>query len=126
MGNMKLSANLRILARELTPPILWSSLKRVTKRPPPGVSLPDSPAIMDETIDYYAYASAYALHHLQARKPLKNMTLLSATARIFHLADYLALFDRAIHSTMVQTSCPAINDCQLDVRVACFSISRCH
>lgn len=91
---------LKKISREVTPPLVWNFLKQFKK------DSNKTEEIFPEIVDYYANASLFALEKLHARGKLSEMILFSLSARINHLADYIAIFSKVYHSTMVPTLIP--------------------
>jgi hypothetical protein len=86
---------LKGILRELTPPIRWRAAKKRAFAPPPPSSLILTPEELD-----------YALHRLTDHGRLSEMKLVCCTARMYHLADYAALFGTVYHSSMHETHWP--------------------
>ena len=94
--------------RDLTPPVIWRGLKRISS----GLknASQNAPQITIEEIDYHANTSNWTLEHLRGEDDLRRMKVLSITARVAHLADYVALFERVYHVTMIPPQIPFIYD----------------
>jgi len=59
-----------------------------------------------EVIDFWANTSLFALEVIQRHGPLNEMSLLSLGNRMAHLADYVAVFGKVYHSTLLKTMFP--------------------
>jgi hypothetical protein len=59
-----------------------------------------------EVIDFWANTSLFALEVIQGHGPLNEMRLLSLGNRMSHLADYVAVFEKVYHSTLLKTMFP--------------------
>ena len=82
------------------PPFLWQVLRGIASGRGPGAS----PAL--EIVDYYANASLFAIDRLRALGDPAAMRLFSLGSRILHLADYVGMFSKVYHATMVDTVFP--------------------
>ena len=59
-----------------------------------------------EVIDFWGNTSLFALEVIQRHGPLNEMSLLSLGNRMAHLADYVAVFGKVYHSTLLKTMFP--------------------
>jgi hypothetical protein len=63
-----------------------------------------------EFIDFWANTSLFALEVIQRHGRLNEMRLLSLGNRMAHLADYVAVFGKVYHSTLLKTMFPSATD----------------
>jgi hypothetical protein len=90
---------------------LMKKMRSAVRKMIPWISnrAPDSALVAapaPEQPDYYAVASRYALERLREHGDFSRMTLLCCTARMCHLADYVAIFGSVHHSSIVETDWP--------------------
>lgn len=102
---------IRKIVRSVTPPAIWDLARFALGRSTPMALSdnanpgPDRPDL--EYVDFYGNTSLFALEVLRRRGPLGEMRLLSLGNKMAHLADYLALFAKIYHNTMIQTAVPS-------------------
>jgi len=97
---------LKKVLKSISPPICVDLFRlafpvKVSDSQPGVVNLIDK-----EVIDFWANTSLFALEVIQGHGPLKEMSLLSLGNRMAHLADYVAVFGKVYHSTLLKTMFP--------------------
>jgi len=101
---------LKKVVKSITPPLVVDMGRKIIGRQlePAGTvgALADSLEHEIEVIDFWSNTSLYALEVIQKHGPLQNMKLLSIGNRMASLADYLAVFGKTYHNTLLKTLVP--------------------
>ncbi len=110
------------IVKSITPPLVMDlarGVRRYSRSPAPTDHMPGPEPTDMAYVDFYAHTRLFALEILRQRgRPLQEMTLFSLGNKLAHVADYLALFGRVYHNTMLKTAIPVeVDQCPAELTI---------
>ena len=97
---------LKKVLKSISPPICVDLFRLAFPLKVSDSQTPAANLIDKEVVDFWGNTSLFALEVIQRHGPLNEMSLLSLGNRMAHLADYVAVFGKVYHSTLLKTMFP--------------------